>query len=267
MSGDDPIIEMMETALHRFPFLDGLEDEPKDKRTLVAELDCSRSTVDRGIRKLEALDLVDYADGGYRLTSLGELVATNFADLADTVELRLQYAPFLEWIPDDEFDLELELLRDADLLLPEQGDPYAMINRHVATIDQADTMKAVLPLTGLHAQQTAHTRVVENGAEIELVVTPEVANTMQSDPDYAELTEDMAATGRFEIYEFDGDIPYFVGLLDDIVQIGADEAGEPRAIVETENDDVRLWAETTFEEYKQHAEPVISPQERTKLRT
>lgn len=267
MVGDDSVIEMMETALSRFPFLESLGDEPKDKRTLVAELDYSRSTVNRGIRELEALDLVAYDDGGYRITSVGELVATDFADLADAAELRLQYKPFLEWMPEDEFDMDLDLLREGDLVLPEPGDPYAMVNHHVATIGQADTMKAVLPLTGLHAQQTAHAQVVENGAEVELVVTPDVAHTMESDPDYAGLTEDMAATGRFEIYEFDGDIPYFVGVLDDTVQIGVDEDGEPRALVETTHPEVRAWAEATFEEYKQHAEPVIAPRERTKVRT
>lgn len=261
MVRDDSITEMMETALSRFPFLKFLEEEPKDKRTLVAELDCSRSTVNRGIRELEALDLVEYVNGGYRITSLGELVATDFADLADTIQLRVQYEPFLRWMPDDEFDLELNLLSDADLLLPEQGDPYAMINRHVTVIEQTDYHQFVLPLVGLHAYKAAHQQIMENGAQAEAVVSPEAADTLQSGQEYATLTEEMAATGRYELYQFDGDIPYFVGLLDDTVQIGVDEAGEPRALVETDNADVRSWAEATFEEYKQQAEPVIEGRE------
>lgn len=267
MVGDDSIIEMMETALRRFPFLDCLGDEPKDKRTLVAELDCSRSTVNRGIRELEALDLVAYGDGGYRITSLGELVATAFTDLAATVELRLQYEPFLEWVPEDGFDMDLKLLRDAELLLPEQGDPYAMINRHVTVIEQTDYVQCVLPLVGLHAYKAAHEQILENDARAEVVVSPEAADTLQSAPEYAKLTEEMATTGRYELYQYDGDIPYFVGLLDETVQIGVDEAGEPRALIETTNPEVQDWAEIAFEEYKQQAEPVIAPRERTKVRT
>lgn len=263
----DTVIDMLGVVLNRFPFMEALWEEPKEKRTLVSELDCSRSTVDRGIRDLESLDLVAYVDGCYQLTPLGEAVATGVADLTATVDLRLQYEPFLQWMPEGEFDLELERLRDADLLLPERGDPYAMVNRHVATVGQADTMRAVLPLTGLHAYQTGHEQVVENGAQAELVVTPEVAHTMQVNPDYAGLTEDLAATGRFQIYEYDGDIPYFVGVFDDTVQIGVDEAGEPRAIVETENSEVRRWAEATFEEYKQQAAPVLETREKAIVRS
>lgn len=253
MGGDEIVIEMMETALNRFTFIDCLDDEPTDKRTLVGELECSRSTVNRGIRELEALDLVEYVDGGYRLTSLGKLVATDFAGLAETIELRVKYEPFLEWTPEDAFDLELEQLRDADLALPKPGDPYAMVNRHVAELEQAARIRCLLPLTGLHAHKTLHTRIVEHGARVESVVTPDVAQTLQSGPDYVEFTEDMAVTGRYELYQYDGDVPYFVGLLDETVQIGVDEAGEPRALVETDNAEVQDWAEATFEEYKQEA--------------
>lgn len=267
MVGNKAIIEMLETALGRFSFMECLGDEPKDKRTLVADLNCSRSTVNRGIRELESLDLVEYVDGSYRLSSLGELVAADFADMAETIELQLQFQPFLKWMPEDTFDLDLEHLEDAELLLPEVGDPYAMINRHVAVLGRADSIQCVLPLVGLHAYKAAHKQIIENGARAEAVVAPEAADTLRSDPEYVKLTEEMAATGRYDLHQYDGDIPYFVGLLDDTVQIGVDEAGEPRALVETTNSKVRNWAETTFEEYKQRAEPLITSQERTKVRT
>lgn len=267
MGGNDTIVGMLEVVLRRFTFVETLEDDPKDKRTLVADLDCSRSTVDRGIRELEALDLVEYVDGGYRMTSLGATVTSGLADLAETVELRLQLAPFLEWAPEDVFDLDLECLDNADLLLPEPGDPYAMINRHVSVLGQAGRIRCVLPLTGLHAHKTAHRQVVENGTEVEVVGTPEVAQTMQSDPDYAGLTNEMADTGRFKIFQYNDDIPYFVGLMDEIVHIGVDDGGVPRAIVESDDSEVREWAAATFETYRQQADPVIASRERTKIRS
>lgn len=267
MVGNKAIIEMLDTALCRFSFMECLDDEPKDKRTLVDEVHCSRSTVNRGIRELESLDLVEYVDGGYRLSSIGKLVAADFADMAETIEIRLQFEPFLKWVPEDTFDLDLELLRDADLLLPKPGDPYAMVNRHVTVIERTYDHKFLLPLVGLHAQKATHSQVVENGAQCEMVVTPEVVDTLRSAPEYAELSEEMAATGRLHVYEFEADIPYFVGLLDDTIQIGVDEEGEPRALLETTNTEVQDWAAATFEEYKQQSEPVITPQKRPKLQT
>jgi predicted transcriptional regulator len=267
MLPNDIVIDMLEVVLRRFSFFDSLGKDPKDKRTLVDELDCSRSTVNRGIRELEGLDLVAYTDGGYRITPLGATVATGFAELAETVELRLRYKPFLEWMPEDAFDLDLTLLRDAELLVPEAGDPYAMVNRHVNVLSQAEDLKAVLPLVGVHAYEAVHKQIVDNGARCEGVVTPEVADTLQSNPNYAEITKELAATGRFQLYQYDGDIPYFVGLLDDTVQMGVDEEGEPRAIVETTNPEVQNWAETTFTEYKQQAEQVVGAPEKTRVRS
>jgi predicted transcriptional regulator len=265
MSTNNTIVDMLEEVIQRLAFLNCLDEGAKDKRTLDEELDCSRSTVNRAIRELEALDLVAYEDGGYRITSLGDVVASGVTDLTETIELRLQYEPFLQWMPEEEFDLDLTLLQDAELLLPTQGDPYAMINRHVNALAQAQRMRGILPLTGLHAHKAAHSQIVDNDAEGELVVTPAVATTLHSNPEYAAYTEEMTATGRFTVYTVDEEIPYFVGILDDVVQIGVDEAGEPRAIVETDNAEVRAWAENTFAEYKRQAAPVTLSEETTEI--
>ena len=52
---------------------------------------------------------------------------------------------------------------------------------------------------------------------------------------------------------------YFVGILDDVVQTGVDEGGEPRAIVGSTDPDVRDWAEEVFERYRQQATQLELP--------
>lgn len=86
MSTHHTIHDMLELVLQRLAFLECLDEGRKDKRTLNEELDCSRSIVDRGIRELEALDLVEYTTGGYQITPLGGTVATGIRELAETVE-------------------------------------------------------------------------------------------------------------------------------------------------------------------------------------
>ncbi|MFC6724287.1 MarR family transcriptional regulator, partial [Halobium palmae] len=58
--------EIVTTALDRFDLLELLLDEPADKRELTAALPVSRSTVNRALRDLERLDLVERVDGAYR---------------------------------------------------------------------------------------------------------------------------------------------------------------------------------------------------------
>ena len=102
----------------------------------MADLDCSRSTVDRGVRELESAGLAEYVDGAYRMTTLGGRVSEGFADLAEATELRLRLEPFLEWIPEGELGFDVRLI--ADVVVPEPGDPYRAINRHVERIGSMD---------------------------------------------------------------------------------------------------------------------------------
>lgn len=257
MQKDAPALGVCDAMIRRIEVVETLLEAPKDKRTLVEDLSISRSTVDRATRELESLGLIRYTADGYTPTSVCERTATHFFELTDAIGLRRQWEPFLQWVPDDEFDLDFHLLEDAELLLPEQGDPWAMVNRHVQLLKEADYSRVLLPLCGLHAYEAVHQKIIDEGGRCDSVVAPSVANTLQSNPDYAELTEDLVPTGRFTVSVYKDEIPYFVGILDDTVQIGVDENGEPRALLETDSPEIRDWAENVYTDYEQQAEKAI----------
>lgn len=249
--------EVVDTTLKRIDLLECLLDGPTDKRTLEDEVPVSRSTVDRAVRELEVLELVEYCSEGYAITPVGEIVTGECADLLETVDVALELEEFVRWLPLSEFHLDLEALADAELLVPDPSNPYAMIDRHVQLVKETDHGRGMLPLTGLHAYEAAHENVVERGARTELVVEPDVAEVMLSDPAFEELTIEMLGTGRFDLSVYDGTIPYFVGVFDDeTVQMGVDADGEPRALVETTEVDVVSWAHATIDEYAQQASEV-----------
>lgn len=241
----------------RSDILANLVEKPYEKRDLVDELDIARSTLDRAIRELEAYGLVTYSDGKYTVTTIGERLSVHFFSLLGRVELTIEFEPFLEYTSTDEFDLDVRELAGADLLTPESNDPYAMINRHVKVLGRADHFRGVLPIIGLHAFETAYERVLDHGAYHELIVDSGVAETLRSNEDYQNKFRELCEQNGCEILVYDGAIPYFVGVFDDeIVQIGVDEGGEPRALLETDRREVRTWAHETLEEYKQQATPV-----------
>lgn len=252
--GSPAAIDVVKAVIRRTGFLGSLLEAPKDKRELVEELGMSRSTVDRAVRELETEDLIEYKDGGFVLTPFGQLTASGLFELIDTIELRQQLDPFLRWVPDGTLGIDIWLLADADLLVAEPGDPWSMINKHVELVKTMDNFRALLPFTGLHAHEAAHEQVIEHNASVELVVEPDIAEVHMSNTSYAELTEEMIATGRVAYFEYAEEFPYPLVIIDDTVQIVVSEGDEPRALLETDSPEVRDWAEGKYDEYKQQSE-------------
>lgn len=256
---DDVIenIEFLARSPNRVQILETLaEVGHAEKDELRTTVEADRTTVTRNLSALEDRGWIRTVNPTCTITPAGRDLVEDFQALVRTADVAARFQHFFRWIAADEFDLDIQALADAELFVPEPADPYTTVNQHVTTIENAEYVRALLPLTGLHAHEKAHEQVVANGAECEIVVTPAVAATHRSAPKYEELTSEMAATDRFHVYQFDGTIPYGLALLDETVQIFADDEGELRAMVETDAEQVYQWAERTFETYKTKASPI-----------
>jgi predicted transcriptional regulator len=132
-------IELLARSAHRVRILDLLcEHGSLEKHALGSELDASRTTVGRNLSALEEQGWIRRTNAHCEITRQGELVAEAFGDLVETVEMTGTLNSFLQWIPDGSLDLDLRLLRDADIVLAKPGDPRSMINRHVQTIKEME---------------------------------------------------------------------------------------------------------------------------------
>lgn len=242
----------------RVRILDELDDEgPLRKHELRGRLDGTRTTVQRNLDALREREWIETGHREYAITPGGETIAEKFADLAETIQIERRLRPFLKYVDRSDLDIDLQLLADAKLMTSEPGDPWAMINEHVRVIERTEYDRNVLPVIGLHGYETGHEKIVNGTARAELVVTPEIAETLRSNPNYAELTEEMVATGRFGVYVYDASIPYFLSILDDTVQMGVTDDGRPQALLETDSGEVREWAEEKYEWYEQRAEKIL----------
>lgn len=232
------------------------QDGPLSRNELRSRLDgVVRTTVQRNLDALEEQGWIQQDVYQYSITPAGAMVAEAFIDLVDVVSVARQLEEFLQWVPTEEFDLDPQLLADATIHLPKPGDPYAMINRQVELTRQSEYNYGFLRVTGLHAAEAGHEMIVNHGGRAELVVTPEIVDTWRTTPQYAELVGEMLDTGRFQIFVYDGDLPYSLVVIDDIVQITVDEDGDPCALLEAASAEVKKWADQRYETYKQQAEP------------
>jgi len=249
--GGNHASEVVNTIVQRSDLLSALNSQSMDKRRLVDECDYSRSTINRAVRDLEALELVEYTNGALQLTPCGQLLTEHYQQFEELAMTSMRLAPFLQWFPTEDCTLSLQHLAEAELYCPEPTNPYAMVNQHVQRIEAATSFEGVLPLVSLHGIEAAHTQVLQHGATHELIISSAILDTFRSDEQFTPLVVELLETDRCSLFLTEKPIPYFVGCFDDeYVQIGVDDAGEPRALVEATATPVREWAHGLLDEYK-----------------
>lgn len=236
-----------------------LRSGPATRRDLREDLDASRSTVARSLNALEELDWVRQESNTYRLSPAGELVTAEFLELAETIRTTEELSGFASWFPFSEFDLELELLRDADVTVHSGGDPYAPGRAQNEFVRAADRFRGALPSIDLEGTKLAHERVLAGELETELVVSEAVERTIVSG-EYAALFREKLATGRSTVLVSEELFPFYLGLSDDgTVQLGVeDDDGFPRALLESSSTPIREWAEDLYADYRSEARPLTA---------
>lgn len=219
------------------------------------ELDCARTTVDRNLDQLERSGWVRQFDGQYTITTSGEFAFEAATEFLETVDTASELQSILRWIPRDELDIDLALLSDAEVTLPGEGAPLAMVDKHIAVVEETSSFRAVLPLASTQPMRI-HQRRVEAGEAVgTIIVTPNVAEVFRSDPQFVDIVQALEATEDTSLYVTEESVPYYLGILDGTVQIGVDENLEPRGLLETDREAVASWAERRFEQFLSGATP------------
>ncbi|MUV87680.1 hypothetical protein GJ631_14235 [Natronomonas sp. CBA1123] len=244
----------------RIELLSVLAEGPADGRELRTKLDASRTTVSRTLDGLiERQWVTEENNGGpYRLTALGAYVEREFSDLLDAFELGEDLTPLLGRVTTDEFDLDPAALADADIVEATTEQPLAPVERTMAARRDSDSIREFATVVMQDSADMAHERI-ENATgsdTVEFVVDAEVVAAMRDDPSYEDYLDTVANADGANYYVHD-DLPYMLALLDDRVLFGVvDERGTPLALIESESEAVYEWAEATFEQYREEADPL-----------
>lgn len=135
----------IELVAQRIDFLETLAGQCLEKRDIVDELDHSRSTVDRAIRDLEAVDLVERSDGGYVTTIAGRLAAQQYRAFRREQRDILDAREALDPLPSD-CTLPREVVVDSSITT-EEG-PFWLFEHVAQLLRSADRYRAVLPRLG-----------------------------------------------------------------------------------------------------------------------
>lgn len=116
--------ELVSLLSSRTKFLDELAATRREKRELVERLDVSRSTVDRALRELEMVGLVEQSDGTFGATATGRLAVEEYDRFANVLDDVASARRLLGTLPPD-VDIDVALVEDAEVLLSDGPAPHS----------------------------------------------------------------------------------------------------------------------------------------------
>lgn len=251
-------VEFIVRSRVRVALLETLDrDGPLDSVALRETVDCSRTTVQRNLDRLEDAGLVRGPNRTYALTPCGELVTDALSQVFESMALVRDLSPVLRWVAADQLDVDVRHFADAEVTVADSSNPFAPVNAHVAALESVERIRAVLPSIGGEALRTTSRHVKSGRATCEVVLEADCAETLRNDRFYASVFEDAVAAEACSVSVYQGDVPFYVGILDDRVQVGIEDGeGRPRGLLETDSRVVREWATDTYETYRRQAVPL-----------
>lgn len=250
-------VAFLARADHRVTLLTALADRRRSRTELQELTGVSRTTVGRSLQGLQTRGWVTGDGREYETTELGDFVASEVERFVDRMQVERELRDVWHLLPSQEDGFSPEACRDAVVTVAAADEPYAPVNRWVDLLEASDRMRFVGSDIGLlEPCRDELRRFILDGMRAEIVDPPEHARYIRST--YPEYCETLFASGNLTVGVHD-DLPeYGVGVLDDRVLVCGyhPDDGTVRVLVDTDAEDVREWAESTYESYKRDARPL-----------
>jgi len=240
----------------RLEILRQLQAGSATKYELRERLDCSRTTVDRNLQCLAEDGWITGSRSEYSITVTGEFVLEAATEYLETVEVASTLQPILQWIPRAELDIDIRKLADATVTLPTEDKPLAPVDQHARGVRSASDVRMVLPIYSPQPILAFYESGSLEELSLEIIGPRSVAEGITTDDSIRQEVAEMRAAGSLELQVTESPVPYYLGIVDETVQIGVDDDGAPMGLLEADSDGVLAWAEDRFERFKASATPL-----------
>lgn len=252
-------IEFIVRSDHRVAVLEMLTEHPYDRTDLRTATGASSPTMGRVLADFEDRHWIVRNDQTYELTALGEFVSDRLREFRDAMQLERTLREVSRWLPHEINGFSVSLFTDAVVSYPGPGYPYQPVERFTRLLRQTQTMRgfgmAILKSSNLEA---FFDRALED-LECEYIYPPAVFEELLFWDE--ETVMEAARRANYTVLLHDA-LPCSewcgVCLLDERVSICCydPETGMLRALVDTESAEMRMWAESTYERYRDKALPL-----------
>lgn len=250
-------IAFLANSENRVAVLRSLLDGPHSRHVVAEETGVSRVTLGRILDDLEERRWITQHGQKCDATALGAWVEAEFTALCETMASARRLGTVFRWFPEEGFGFPVCCLADADITQVSRADASAPISRLVRQVEAGGRVRAFSFAITSQFLDACWRHVTDGSAEMEWVFTPAVLDVLRDSPEMADRSREMVESGRAEFRSYEGDIPYVVIETEAAVNIRlADDEGAATALVQSDHDEVRSWAASTFEAYWREGTPV-----------
>jgi predicted transcriptional regulator len=257
MTTPDPLedVAFVARSPHRVRVLRVLADGPMTRVALHEDTGISQPTLGRILDPFRDRNCVERRGQEYALTAWGHLLADEFGDLLETVESIQRLGDVVQQLPTDEMEFDVRTFRDATVTKPTTGDVFRHVRRLEELFFGADHARLLSPPVATGAPEDyeeVHHEFLDGDRYAESIVPVEVLTQVRGEETYVELFRSAFESGRVRMFVYDGPIPYLLAITDGVTLLApTDDHGIPTALVETENEAIHAWAESTYGEYRE----------------
>lgn len=245
MGGEHDAADVLQAAIDRQPLFGVLRDGGATRADVQGALNVSRSTAHRIVNRFESLGLVEQANGVYRLTPFGRVVADETEYVTSTVAVASRLSPLLETFERATEDVELHVFEDADVTVPEPGDPYRPMRRLLVLVEDAARIREFAPTMPDPAYLRTLYHRVQSQLDATVLYPGPVVDRLRRENEVA--LERALADGDLDVRV--GDVPEFqLVVADDHVYVGGynDDASRLCLVAETDDPAAVEWANECF---------------------
>ncbi|ARS90061.1 helix-turn-helix transcriptional regulator [Natrarchaeobaculum aegyptiacum] len=249
-------IEFLVSSGHRVGVLEALATGPSDRRDLCVATGASSPTMGRILTDFRERHWIERDGNVYRLTSLGEFVATQFGEFRNAMAAQRRLREVWSWLPHELEGFDSALFTDVVVSQPGPGYPYEPVERLTELFATTSTMRGfgmALLKSGNLEPFFDHVR---DGLECEYIYPPTVLESLLRWDE--ETVLDAVRRSNYTVLLHDGlplDERCGICLFDEAVSICCydPETGTLQSLVDTRSDEMRTWADSHYERFRDEA--------------
>lgn len=250
-------IAFLSNSENRVAVLHSLLDGPHSRHVVAEETDVSRVTLGRILDELEERRWITQHGQVCDITPLGSWVFEEFSAFCDLMEAEQSLRQVVQWFPEQGYGFHVSRLVDADITLVSRADASAPISRLVKQFDVGGLVRAFSFAITSQFLDACWRHVMDGSVRWEWVFTSAVLDVLQNSSEMADKSREMLESGRAEYRSYEGEIPYVVIISEELTNLRlADADGAATALIQSDDDAVRAWADSTFESYWESGTPV-----------